>query len=99
MADLPFSSGTTGQGKGVEVSHRNITAVSLQLQNVGIFQKDIVMGVLPLYRESSICVQDHQGEIDTLLTRFDPGDRHLRAYCTPAPDAIQQRNCNTLAQV
>lgn len=48
--DLPFSSGTTGKGKGVALSAANVTAVSQQLNNVkGLFDgPEVVMGILPL---------------------------------------------------
>jgi acyl-CoA synthetase (AMP-forming)/AMP-acid ligase II len=51
VAYLPFSSGTTGKGKGVAISAANITAVSQQLNEVkGLFDgPEVVMGVLPLY--------------------------------------------------
>jgi acyl-CoA synthetase (AMP-forming)/AMP-acid ligase II len=52
--DLPFSSGTTGRGKGVEISHLNVIGIAQQLKNTNIFERDIVMGVLPLYRKSII---------------------------------------------
>lgn len=58
VAYLPFSSGTTGKGKGVAISAANITAVSQQLNEVkGLFDgPEVVMGVLPLYHIVSLAL-------------------------------------------
>ncbi|KDE04365.1 hypothetical protein MVLG_05244 [Microbotryum lychnidis-dioicae p1A1 Lamole] len=76
-AYLPFSSGTTGRGKGVAVSTFNITSVSLQLRQVkGLFDgPEVVIGVLPLYHIYGLIVLLHQtllnGGTIVLLTKFD----------------------------
>ncbi|SCV71645.1 BQ2448_3233 [Microbotryum intermedium] len=76
-AYLPFSSGTTGRGKGVAVSTFNITSVSLQLNQVkGLLDgPEIVMGVLPLYHIYGLIVLLHQtllnGGTIVLLAKFD----------------------------
>ncbi|KAM0790826.1 hypothetical protein ACM66B_004671 [Microbotryomycetes sp. NB124-2] len=48
---LPFSSGTTGKGKGVALSAFNVSSCILQVrQTKGLFDSpEVVMGVLPLY--------------------------------------------------
>lgn len=59
LAFLPFSSGTTGPGKGVCISHFNITSVVSQLTKLpDIFgKKDVVLGLLPSYHIFSlVCV-------------------------------------------
>ncbi|NYE18989.1 AMP-binding protein [Microbacterium immunditiarum] len=47
---LPFSSGTTGYPKGVRLSHRNLVANVVQIEDrMGIERDDVVMGVLPFF--------------------------------------------------
>lgn len=36
----------------MEISHLNVIGIAQQLKNTSIFERDIVMGVLPLYRKS-----------------------------------------------
>jgi 4-coumarate--CoA ligase len=49
-AVLPFSSGTTGHPKGVRLSHRNLVANVLQIEDrIGVEHIDTVMGVLPFF--------------------------------------------------
>jgi len=49
-AVLPFSSGTTGHPKGVRLSHRNLVANVLQIEDrIGVKSTDTVMGVLPFF--------------------------------------------------
>ncbi|EGG15061.1 4-coumarate-CoA ligase [Cavenderia fasciculata] len=53
VAVLPFSSGTTGLPKGVELTHSNLIANAMQVQNAEfqfyLATKDAVMSVLPMY--------------------------------------------------
>lgn len=87
VAYLPFSSGTTGKGKGVAISAANITAVSQQLNEVkGLFDgPETVMGVLPLYHIYGLIVLLHQtlynGGTVILLPKFD-----LEKFC----EAVQK---------
>jgi len=49
-AVLPFSSGTTGHPKGVCLSHRNLVANVVQIEDrMGVERDDVVMGVLPFF--------------------------------------------------
>ncbi|WP_374976767.1 AMP-binding protein [Microbacterium trichothecenolyticum] len=49
-AVLPFSSGTTGHPKGVRLSHRNLVANVVQIEDrMGVDRDDVVMGVLPFF--------------------------------------------------
>lgn len=49
-AVLPFSSGTTGHPKGVRLSHRNLVANVVQIEDrMGVGRDDVVIGVLPFF--------------------------------------------------
>ncbi|KAF0540770.1 acetyl-CoA synthetase-like protein [Gigaspora margarita] len=50
-AYLPYSSGTTGKQKGVEITHTNMVANLAQLINANckLGQQSIIMGVLPFF--------------------------------------------------
>jgi acyl-CoA synthetase (AMP-forming)/AMP-acid ligase II len=50
LAALPYSSGTTGLAKGVELTHANLVAQARQAQAVmGIREDDVVVGVAPFF--------------------------------------------------
>jgi acyl-CoA synthetase (AMP-forming)/AMP-acid ligase II len=50
LAALPYSSGTTGLPKGVELTHANLVAQARQGQAVmGIREDDVVVGVAPFF--------------------------------------------------
>ena len=50
LAALPYSSGTTGLPKGVELTHANLVAQARQTQAVmGITADDVVVGVAPFF--------------------------------------------------
>ncbi|MFD6451793.1 AMP-binding protein [Nocardia sp. NPDC060220] len=50
IAALPYSSGTTGNPKGVALSHRNLVANVAQLQPLqGMTPDDVVIAVLPFF--------------------------------------------------
>ncbi|MGN7860106.1 AMP-binding protein [Microbacterium sp. 22303] len=47
---LPFSSGTTGHPKGVELTHRNLVANLCQIEErIGVGRADVVIAVLPFF--------------------------------------------------
>lgn len=49
-AVLPFSSGTTGHPKGVRLSHRNLVANVVQIEDrMGVDRDDVVIAVLPFF--------------------------------------------------
>lgn len=96
-SDLPFSSGTTGKGKGVALSARNVTGCSLQLnQTKGLFdQRETVMGVLPLYHICKLLNRDELPSSPMLTESLV----HRRSRCLASPGFIQRRNPCPLAQV
>jgi acyl-CoA synthetase (AMP-forming)/AMP-acid ligase II len=50
LAALPYSSGTTGLPKGVELTHANLVAQARQVQAVvGLTGDDVVVGVAPFF--------------------------------------------------
>jgi len=50
LAALPYSSGTTGLPKGVELTHANVVAQARQVQAVlGLTEADVVVGVAPFF--------------------------------------------------
>lgn len=50
LAALPYSSGTTGNPKGVMLTHRNLTANVAQIRPVqGISSEDAIIAVLPFF--------------------------------------------------
>jgi acyl-CoA synthetase (AMP-forming)/AMP-acid ligase II len=50
LAALPYSSGTTGLPKGVELTHANLVAQARQVQAVvGFRPEDVVVGVAPFF--------------------------------------------------
>jgi acyl-CoA synthetase (AMP-forming)/AMP-acid ligase II len=50
LAALPYSSGTTGLPKGVELTHANLVAHARQAQAVmGLTTDDVVVGVAPFF--------------------------------------------------
>lgn len=51
---LSFSSGTTGLPKAVMISHRNIIAQSLQVQQITTSDHDKVLGVLPFFHITAL---------------------------------------------
>ena len=78
---MPFSSGTSGLPKGVELTHRNVVANIHQLTadsefNVSIFRDDVVMGLLPLFHIYGMTVivstSLRVGATTVLMPKFDP---------------------------
>ena len=50
LAALPYSSGTTGLPKGVELTHANLVAQARQTQAVmGVTEDDVVVGMAPFF--------------------------------------------------
>ncbi|BGP50499.1 hypothetical protein JCM10450v2_006418 [Rhodotorula kratochvilovae] len=92
LAYLPFSSGTTGKGKGVALSAYNITACVMQTHNTdGQFnQVDTVLSVLPMYHIFGLVVMLHltfyNGGTCVVLPKFD---------LPKALESVQKYKCTT----
>jgi acyl-CoA synthetase (AMP-forming)/AMP-acid ligase II len=76
LAVLPYSSGTTGLPKGVMLTHRNLVANLLQIQDAyPIEPDDVLIGVLPFFHIYGMTVIMNQGLMAgaTIVTmpRFD----------------------------
>jgi acyl-CoA synthetase (AMP-forming)/AMP-acid ligase II len=76
LAVLPYSSGTTGLPKGVMLTHRNLVANLLQVQEAfPIADDDTLVGVLPFFHIYGMTVIMNQGLLAgaTIVTmpRFD----------------------------
>lgn len=88
MAEIIFTSGTTGASKGVMLSQRNIISNVIGTEAFGFFQKDIkrTMSVLPihhtfeltvnnlgsLYGGLCVCINDHLENIMKNMQVFHP---------------------------
>ncbi|BGP18670.1 hypothetical protein JCM10213_002914 [Rhodosporidiobolus nylandii] len=92
VAYLPFSSGTTGKGKGVALSAYNTTSCILQTASTeGLFDRaDTVLSVLPLAHIFGLVVMLHltlhNGGTLVLLPKFD---------LVQALEAIQTYSCTS----
>jgi acyl-CoA synthetase (AMP-forming)/AMP-acid ligase II len=99
VAMLPYSSGTTGLAKGVELTHRNLVANVVQSDAVLEMRPDDVMiGVLPFFHAagfcSSICLTIRAGATVVTLPRFDLElclqlvERHRATVLPAAPPIV-----------
>jgi uncharacterized protein (DUF433 family) len=91
-ATIPFSSGSTGEPKGVELTHANLLSnVDALLEVIALGPGDTLLGVLPLYH--SICVLTWQDAIvkgaDLAIARElreTPPRNPSRELIPPSPD-------------
>ncbi|GAA1285669.1 4-coumarate--CoA ligase family protein [Pseudonocardia aurantiaca] len=61
-AVLPYSSGTTGRAKGVVLTHRNLVANLLQIEQMGnVTSETKIMAVLPFFHIYGMTVMMNQG--------------------------------------
>lgn len=78
---IPYSSGTSGMPKGVELTHTNVVANLVQLNSaewaVKMSPKDVLIGVLPFYHIYGLVVILNLGIMQGVKTitmpKFDPG--------------------------
>ncbi len=98
VAALPYSSGTTGWPKGVQLTHRNLVANILQTAS-GIFTgEDTIIGVPPFFHIYGLTVVLHLGlylgATDVTLPRFemeaflDAVERHGVTHANLVPPLI-----------
>jgi len=75
-AILLYTGGTTGRGKGVRISHRNIAANALQLAHImAVRPQDSYLHVSPMFHSTDLkatCVTLHGGS-HAYLADFSPG--------------------------
>lgn len=81
VAVLPYSSGTTGRPKGVQLSHHNLVANVIQLNadpfaRLAFDERDTLLGLLPLYHIYGMTVLmlgalAHRATL-VLLPKFEP---------------------------
>ena len=76
IAAIPYSSGTTGLPKGVELTHRNIVANACQFQAVGqVAESDVIINPMPFFHAAGWVILFHMGLANgcTVVTmpRFD----------------------------
>lgn len=90
LALLPFTSGTTGRPKGVELTHGNLEASALALTEAWeLSPDDELLLTLPLFHVHGLCVGVHgmlaRGHGVTLLPRFDADDVLTRLSAPDGP--------------
>jgi acyl-CoA synthetase (AMP-forming)/AMP-acid ligase II len=103
---LPYSSGTTGVPKGVQLTHRNIVANLLQISD-GIYdQEDTILGLVPFFHIYGLTVVLylglHLGATNVTLPRFelplflDVVERYRVSHANLVPPVILMlsRNAN-----
>lgn len=99
LAVLPFSSGTTGLPKGVQLTHRNLVANIYQTQDaVAFVQDDVMLSVLPFFHIYGMVVimhsPVHAGASQVTFPRFDMEAyldalaKHKASLCFVAPPII-----------
>lgn len=76
IAALPYSSGTTGLGKGVMLSHRNLVTNLLQVESVlPLGDDDVLIAALPFFHVlGQTCMMNHglrAGATIVTMPRFD----------------------------
>jgi len=80
LAVLPYTGGTTGLPKGVEITHGNILAVRSMIQSFNfIGNRDVIVAFLPFYHL--------YGQVALLLTGLLSGTQ-LVIFSAPDPDWI-----------
>jgi acyl-[acyl-carrier-protein]-phospholipid O-acyltransferase/long-chain-fatty-acid--[acyl-carrier-protein] ligase len=74
-AALLFSSGSTGEPKGVVLSHRNIIGNCLQIRDINVFREtDVMLSDLPIFHSFGFTV-----------TMWVPMLSRMKAVCLPNP--------------
>jgi acyl-CoA synthetase (AMP-forming)/AMP-acid ligase II len=91
LAWLPYTSGTTGEPKGVMLSHRSLLACArnLMVELPGIEAEDVVLHVAPLTHLSGYLAMTYamRGAAQVSLPEFDP-ERTLEAIGTHAATVL-----------
>ncbi len=95
IAVICYTSGTTGRSKGAMITHRNLIANMLDLENIWQWSdNDILLHILPLFHVHGLFVALHgalnAGSTVIMHDRFDPG----RAWHT-----LAEKNCTMMMGV
>jgi long-chain acyl-CoA synthetase len=76
-AVILYTSGTTGQPKGAELTHANLLRNAEVCRDLFYTEQDVVLGALPLFHTfgQTVCMNGAaiSGATLTLIPRFDPG--------------------------
>jgi acyl-CoA synthetase (AMP-forming)/AMP-acid ligase II len=108
VALLPYSSGTTGLPKGVELTHANlVTSVRQVNSGLRITERDTVAAVAPFSHimgfQVTLAVPLHAGATVVTMPRFDPGrfleliERHRVTVLVGAPPMLRVLTAHPLA--
>lgn len=92
-AILLYTGGTTGRGKGVRLSHRNIISNALQLSRVmEVDENDVYLHVSPMFHSTDLKA--------TVVTMFGGGHVYLKEFSTTGVlEAVQRDRVTILSLV
>jgi acyl-CoA synthetase (AMP-forming)/AMP-acid ligase II len=99
LAFLPYSSGTTGLPKGVQLTHRNLVANTAQsLALLSFTPRDVLIGALPFFHAAgfitSVCMALRAGSTVVTMPRFELEqwlrlvEEHRATVLTTAPPMV-----------
>jgi acyl-CoA synthetase (AMP-forming)/AMP-acid ligase II len=100
VALLPYSSGTTGLPKGVELTHANlVTSVRQVASGLRVTERDTLLAVAPFSHimgfQVTLAVPLHAGATVVTMPRYDPGrfleliERHRVTVLVGAPPMLR----------
>jgi long-chain acyl-CoA synthetase len=92
-AILLYTGGTTGRGKGVRLSHRNVVSNALQLSRVmNAGENDVYLHVSPMFHSTDLKA--------TVVTMFGGGHVYLKEFSTAGVlEAVQRDRVTILSLV
>jgi long-chain acyl-CoA synthetase len=92
-AILLYTGGTTGRGKGVRLSHRNVVSNALQLSRVmNVDENDVYLHVSPMFHSTDLKA--------TVVTMFGGGHVYLKEFSTSGVlEAVQRDRATILSLV
>lgn len=92
-AILLYTGGTTGRGKGVRLSHRNVMSNALQLSRVmNVDENDVYLHVSPMFHSTDLKA--------TVVTMFGGGHVYIKEFSTTGVlEAVQRDRVTILSLV